>query len=160
MAKKDNLIGFRAPSERDKERIKREAENFGIKVFSWEAGNAIEEQIFVDVDTKTAEAMINIACEVKSIQHVLDKLNLSFPASNKPFFVENDLIHLIDDCSEEIRRKIGTIATNKKCDWFKRIGTGQQIGYLVLEQYEVMDQQSGFKSTMENLKRWIVADET
>ena len=144
----------------EEEEKKREAENLGIKVFSWEAGNAIEEQIFVDVDTKTAEAMINIACEVKSIQHVLDKLNLSFPASNKPFFVENDLIHLIDDCSEEIRRKIGTIAKNKKCEWFKRIGTGQQIGYLVLEQYEVMDQQSGFKSTMENLKRWIVADET
>ena len=33
MAKKDNLIGFRTPTERDKERIKREAENLGLSMF-------------------------------------------------------------------------------------------------------------------------------
>ena len=33
MAKKDNLIGFRAPSEKDKVRIKREADNLGMSMF-------------------------------------------------------------------------------------------------------------------------------
>ena len=33
MAKKDNLIGFRAPSEKDKERIKREADNLNMSMF-------------------------------------------------------------------------------------------------------------------------------
>ena len=33
MVRKDNLIGFRAPSEKDKERIKREADNLGLSMF-------------------------------------------------------------------------------------------------------------------------------
>ncbi len=33
MAKKDNLIGFRTPTERDKERIKKEAESLGLSMF-------------------------------------------------------------------------------------------------------------------------------
>ena len=45
MAKKDNLIGFRAPSERDKERIKREADNLGLSMFQLvEAGIRAEKK--------------------------------------------------------------------------------------------------------------------
>ena len=45
MAKKDNLIGFRAPSERDKERIKREAENLNMSMFELvEAGIRAEKK--------------------------------------------------------------------------------------------------------------------
>lgn len=45
MAKKDNLIGFRAPSERDKERIKREADNLNMSMFELvEAGIRAEKK--------------------------------------------------------------------------------------------------------------------
>lgn len=33
MAKKDNLIGFRTPTEKEKERIKEEAENLGLSMY-------------------------------------------------------------------------------------------------------------------------------
>ena len=45
MAKKDNLIGFRAPSEKDKERIKREADNLNMSMFELvEAGIRAEKK--------------------------------------------------------------------------------------------------------------------
>lgn len=93
---------------------KKRMESLGIKVFSWEAGNAIEEQVFADVDLDTAEALIALACESKTFDHVVSKLNTTFTQENKPHYLEEGIIRLYSDCSVEERKRIGTIAKNKK----------------------------------------------
>ena len=138
---------------------KKGMESLGIKVFSWEDGNAIEEQIFADVDLDTAESLISLACESKTFDHVVTKLNAAFPKENKPHYLEEGTIRLYSACSAEERKKIGTIAKNKKSEWFKRIDLGEQLGNIVFRKYDEIDDAAGFKVTIEQLKKWVRGDE-
>lgn len=139
---------------------KKSMESLGIIVFSWEDGNAIEEQIFADVDLDTAESLISLACESKTFDHVVTKLNAAFTQENKPHYLEEGTIRLYSDCSAEERKKIGTIAKNKKSEWFKRIDLGEQLGDIVFCKYDEIDDAAGFKVTIEQLKKWVRGDET
>ena len=95
---------------------KRRMESLGIVVFSWEEGNAIEEQLFLDVDLDTAALLLALACESKTFDHVITKLNTGFAQENKPHYLEEGKIRLYEDCLPEERKKIGTIAKNKKSE--------------------------------------------
>lgn len=139
---------------------KKHMESLGIAVFSWENGNAIEEQLFKDVDLDTAEALLSLACESKTFDHVISKLNAGFTHENRPFYLEEGTIRLYEDSSFEERKKIGTIAKHKKSEWYKRIDLGEQVGNIVFCKYDGMADTAGFKVTIEQLKKWVKDDET
>lgn len=118
-------------SDITEEESKKEVEALGIPVFSWEDGFSIEEQIFHDCFLKTAEALIQIAVEEKTFDHVIVKLNECFQDREKPFYVNEEAIKLYDTITVNDRTAIGTLAKNKKCEWFKRIDRGQRVGDVV-----------------------------
>ena len=143
----------------DEEASKLEVEEQGIRVFSWESGFSIEEQIFHDFSIETAERLIQIAVEEKSYDHVIKKLNDTFTEGKKIYRIENSTIKLQDDASIKDLTAIGTIAKDKRCGWFKRIGSGQRVGYSVFEDFDGLED-CGFKHTINALKNWVIGHES
>ena len=139
---------------------KKNMESLGIKVFSWESGNAIEEQLFKDVDLVTAEELISVACEDKSFDHVITKLDSGFEQDSKPYFKDGEKIRLFEIISADERRHIGTIAKKDKCGWFKRIDLGEKVGEILFSKYDEINDTAGLKVTIEQLKRWVMGDES
>ena len=141
------------------EEDKLEAEEIGIKVFSWESGFSIEEQIFHDFFIETAEQLIQIAVEEKTFDHVISKLNATFTGEHKIHRIENGEIKIQDDVDIADLTGIGTLAKNKKCEWFKRIDRGQRVGDAIFKDYSALED-CGFKRTMTKLRNWVTGYES
>ena len=138
---------------------KRNVEALGINVFSWEPGLSIEEQIFHDSSIYTAERLIKIAIEEKTLNHVITKINDAFYGDKPIYYIENnDEVKLHDDISIADLTKIGSIAKDKKCGWYKRIDLGQRVGELVFDDFEELSE-CGFKHTIKELQNWVTGNE-
>lgn len=136
---------------------KEECEKMGISVFSWAEGNAIEEEIFADSNVDTVEELIKLACRIKTLDHVIEKIKTLFPRASSLSDLQ-DLVIFVKSCSKDDFRKLGTIAKENK--WFKQIASGQHVGDIVFNSYESMDATNGFKRTMGLLYKWVNSDET
>lgn len=138
---------------------KRNVEALGINVFSWEPGLSIEEQIFHDSSIYTAERLIKIAIEEKTLNHVITKINDAFYGDKPIYYIENnDEVKLHDDISIADLTKIGSIAKDKKCGWYKRIDLGQRVGELVFDDFDELSE-CGFKHTIKELRNWVTGNE-
>ncbi len=140
------------------EKDKNEVEAIGIKVFSWDAGLSIEEQIFHDFFKDTAERLIQIAVEEKTFDHVKGKLDATFTEEKKVHRIDNGKIKLLDNISIDDLKAIGTIAKNKYCEWYKRIDRGQLVGNIIFEDYSKL-KDCGFKRTISALQLWVTGHE-
>lgn len=144
---------------------KKEAEKFGIKVFSWEKGNAIEEQIFKDVSIQCAEQLIAYAVEIKGIQSVEANLNNEFKDGTKGYKVEEETIVLCKDNEGKVNadtlRRIGKVAKGKRKDnkvegaWFKRIDFGQGIGDILFSSEKQIKEGSCFQKVINEIVNWV-----
>lgn len=146
-------------------------EKLGIKVFSWDKGNAIEEQIFQDATIQCAEQLIAYAVELKGIQSVEALLNNEFSGEPKEYKVDNGAIVLCGndkgEVSKEFLRRIGKVAkgkfNKKKNDyegcWFKRIDRGQEIGRILFSSKEQIYAGSTFGKIMSGMLKWVNSNE-
>lgn len=146
-------------------------EELGIKVFSWDKGNAIEEQIFQDATIQCAEQLIAYAVELKGIQSVEALLNNEFSGEPKEYKVDNGAIVLCGndkgEVSKEFLRRIGKVAkgkyNKKKNDyegcWFKRIDRGQEIGRILFSSKEQIYAGSTFGKIMSGMLKWVNSNE-
>lgn len=154
-------------TEEDNE--KREVEQIGIEVFSWEEGNSVEEQFFKDATVSCAEQLLEYAVELKGIQAIETQLNNRFKIEERFFKVENGKVSLCGDnngvVSQEFLRNIGTVAKGKiKRDrkekketeggWFKRIDFGQEVGNIIFSSDSQMRSESYFNSVIARLLKW------
>ncbi len=137
---------------------KQEMRELGIPVFDWEQGYAIEEQIFQDVSVECIDDILAVAVEEKSFDHVISKLTAAFKEEDLPFSVEEDKIHVDKDISREKCIKIGTVAKHKKTKWFKNTTRGEQIGNIIFEKFDSM-QECRLKSQFIALLDWVTGDE-
>ena len=140
----------------NEEAEKEEVEKLGIKVFCWEKGNAIEEQLFQDASIQCAEQLIAYAVEMKGIQSVEAHLNNEFEDEAKEYQVEDGTVILCGndkgEVSIDVLRRIGKVAKgklNKKKNqvegaWFKRIDRGQDIGDIVFSSKDQLKEGSYF----------------
>lgn len=138
---------------------KQDAVAAGIPVFSWYEGNAIEEQIFSDSPLSVAQELIDYAVTEKSFDHVKSKLDAQFVGIEKPFEIREQTIYLSERISTEQLRAIGTIAKNKKSEWFKRIDRGEHIGGIIFSQYGNFSEQSEFRRTLDALQEWVIGND-
>ena len=150
---------------------KKEVEKLGIKVFSWEKGNAIEEQLFHDASIQCAEQLLAYAVEIKGIQSVEAHLNNEFKDEVKEYRIEDDAIILSGnnngEVSIDVLHRIGKVAKgklNKKKNkvegaWFKRIDRGEDIGDIIFSSKDQLEEGSYFKSTIMNLLKWVTNHE-
>lgn len=146
----------------EEEQKKHEVEACGIPVFSWDKGNAIEEQLFSDCSVEGINKLLQLAIEYKSFDHVKAKIKSNFPKDAHPFVFndEEEYVVVNEDISLEDRRKIGTVAKHKKSEWYKRIDLGEKLGYIVLGDRSKMSDECCFQKTLTELEKWIYKDET
>lgn len=138
-------------------------EEKGIKVFSWEEGNAIEEQIFNDASMESIELLLAIAVENKGFESVRNRLN-SIDDIEKLLDFDNSRIEIRDGANvdEDIYRIIGTVAKGKKKNgileggWYKRIDLGQEVGDVLFASKDAIEEGAYFMETMSLLREWIM----
>lgn len=153
------LMDSDVPEENQK---KAEAVSRGIPVFSWDEGKAIEEQVFSDCSIEGINELLQLAVEHKSFDHVKAKIMSNFLEDNRPFFFdeENGQVTVSEGISSEDKIKIGTIAKQKKSEWYKRIDLGEKLGYIVWGDRSKMDAECNLWKTLTELEQWISKDET
>ena len=151
---------------------KEEVEKLGIKVFSWEKGNAIEEQLFQDASIQCAEQLLAYAVEIKGIQSVEAHLNNEFKEQGKEYRIEDDAIILSGNDNGEVSinvlRRIGKVAKgkfNKKKNqvegaWFKRIDRGQDVGDIIFASKDQLEEGSYFKRIVGDVLKWVTGHES
>ena len=156
----------------NEEAEKEEVEKLGIKVFSWEKGNAIEEQLFQDASIQCAEQLIAYAVEMKGIQSVEAHLNNEFEDEAKEYQVEDGTVILCGndkgEVSIDVLRRIGKVAKgklNKKKNqvegaWFKRIDRGQDIGDIVFSSKDQLKEGSYFIRIVNGILKWVTGHES
>ena len=156
----------------NEEAEKEEVEKLGIKVFSWEKGNAIEEQLFQDASIQCAEQLIAYAVDIKGIQSVEAHLHNEFKNENKEYQIVDDAIVLSGndkgEVSIDVLRRIGKVAKgklNKKKNqvegaWFKRIDRGQDIGDIVFSSEDKLEEGSYFKRIVNGILKWVTGHES
>ena len=145
----------------EEEQKKSEAIARGIQVFSWDDGNAIEEQVFSDCSIDGINKLLQLAIEHKSFDHVKAKIVASFLGTEFPFTFndEGEQVTVNEDISFEDKKKIGTVAKHKKSEWYKRIDLGEKLGYIVFRERSNMSAECNFWKTITELEKWLYKDE-
>ncbi len=136
-------------SEKEKLRTK------GTSVFDWDSPNALEEQVFFDIPKESAEKLINLAKEKTSAASICDKLKNAGVICS----VNDDEEISISDMDDETKRKIGTVAKQKKSEWYKRIDLGEKLGDIVFECWDELDCNSMIKKTVNELSVWVMKND-
>lgn len=137
---------------------KKELNAEGIKVFDWDLGNSIEEQIFFDVNATIAEKILSLVIEENNIIEKQKKLNLCGEVCS----IQDGKIRLIDGLSVDQRKRIGTVAKNanekkstNETSWFKRIDHGEDLGAVIFSAYEQIAAETTLRKTLDAIIEWV-----
>lgn len=144
--------------DQDEDANKQKIIALGIAIFDWEKGLAIEEQLFKDVSLECVNAMISIAVEEKSFDHVKSKLAEKFSGNIVPYSIQDKSITIPNEISKQDRIAIGSVAKNKKSGWFKNTSIGEMIGEHIFKEFDSMHS-CHFKNQMINLQKWVETSE-
>lgn len=145
------LMDSDLPNEEGDKQVLR---NKGVSIFDWDAPNALEEQVFNDINYDGAIELINVAADEKGITHVCEKLK------------SKNIIHTITDdnivfptIDIETQRLIGTVAKHSKSEWYKRIDMGEKLGDIVFKYWDLFDENSKLKTTVNELSMWVMKND-
>ena len=136
-------------SEDDEKQRMRE---IGVPIFEWDKTNALEEQFFLELPLPAIQEAIQIAVEDKGYASVSGKLS----AEGIPFSENNGCI-IVTKLTIEQRKALGKAA--KKKDWYKRIGLGEQLGRIILNNLGAMDYESTIRKIVAGLTEWVLKDD-
>ncbi len=150
----------------EEETQKSEMEALGIKVFSWETGNSIEEQIFHDSNPKCAEELIALAIENKGYDSVKARLINDIENAEAVFIFGDDSITFSKEVKEDVLISVGRVSKGKWNEkkkrhdggWYKRIDLGQAVGEIIFQSGRIKDG-SKFMETMNALGKWVKAND-
>ena len=151
----------------EEEQDKHEIESEGVRVFSWENGNAIEEQIFKDASNECVDKLLSIAIENKGIDSVKNRLGNEIVNADSIFTFGDDSITVSSEVDPTILKSIGKVAKGKinqkkgifESGWYKRIDYGQAVGNVVFEDNN-MKTDCYFLRVMNDLEKWVLDDES
>lgn len=138
----------------DEESEKQVLRDKGISVFDWDAPNALEEQVFNDIPFNGANELLNIAAEEKGFTSVCDKLN----SKGISCTVTDDNI-VLPTIDIETQRSIGTVAKHNKSEWYKHIELGEKLGDIVFKYWDLLDESSKIKTTVNKLSMWVMKND-
>ena len=131
---------------------KLELSNVGVRIFDWDEGNAIEDQLFLDAPFETVNALVNIAAQ----EHGTDKIQQSLTNGDVPFDISDDKITINRD-TKEARKALGKIAN--ETGWFKRVDRGEKMGDAIFANFDVIGEDTTLHKNILAIIDWIKACE-
>lgn len=139
-------------SDLQKDEVEKQAlREKGVNIFDWESLNALEEQVFNDVPFSVANKLINMATEEKGVQSICDKLK----SNGIICTIEDDIITL-PTIDNKTQKTIGTVAKNKKSEWYKRIDLGDKLGEIVFKHWDKISDTCKLHNTVNELSMWVM----
>lgn len=145
-------------SDKDSEDVKKQQMRMeGISVFDWDKPNALEEQFFTELPLSGIQEALQIVVDDKGI----DSIKSSLSAGGIPFTQKDGTI-VLSRLTEEQKKTLGTIAKDgeRENGWYKRIGLGQQLGKVVFEHWDELDDKSAIKREVDLLIKWVMTDDS
>ena len=139
----------------EEEDKKQAIEEIGVRVFSWDTGNAVEEQVFSDATLECAERIIALAIENKGFDSIKSQLIRNIEKAESMFTFSDKTISFSPELDESVLLKVGKVS--KDGGWFKRIDFGQALGEIVFQPGQLKEN-CGFNKTMISLEEWVRAD--
>lgn len=136
----------------DEETGKKEIRNKGIPVFDWEAGNSIEDQLFLESSLEAIQEFINIATIEKGVTGIKSQLeNVPIRIDNERLILETEMLTV------DVRKRIGnaTKGTKKQSGWFKRIDLGELVGDVVFNHINEYKNDGCVCQVNRSLLKWI-----
>jgi hypothetical protein len=101
----------------------------GVNVITWAGKTATEERVGADLPLASLEEVVKLAIEIRGEQSVLDAIGNRIPTQT-PLKGTDIKCWLQDGLTEDqVRHAIGQAA--KKCEWFKRIDLGEELGMII-----------------------------
>lgn len=125
---------------------KSDLEEACVEIFDRDEGKAIEQQIFQDLPWIGVERIINYVANGNNKD--VKKLIQSIESTYKDIFSDN--FEYSD--TPKIRLAMGKVAKNNK--WFKRIDHGENLGSIIFDYLEEMNEKK-LKNQLEKLSKWI-----
>ena len=128
-----------------------------VSVFDSDKPNAVEEQISTELPLSGIQEALQIVVDDKGI----DSIKSSLSASGIPFAQQDGAI-LLPCLTEEQKKTLGTIAKDgeRESGWYKRIGLGQQLGKVVFEHWDELDDKAAIKREVDLLIKWVMMDDS
>ena len=145
-------------SDKDSEDVKKQQMRMeGISVFDWDKPNALEEQFFTELPLSGIQEALQIAVDEKGV----DSIKSSLSAGGIPFVLQDGTI-VLPCLTEDQKKTLGTIAKDgeRESGWFKRIGLGQQLGKVVFEHWDELDDKAAIKREVDLLIKWVMTDDS
>jgi len=131
-------------------RDKEEMRDKGIKIFDWNEGNSVEQQVFKDLPWEAVKELITFAEEEFSEISIRDSVKARLNTNSQ----------LRDDWKEhdvpEMREALAEAA--KKGEWFKRIDRGEVLGSIIFKYFDQIEDNKALKKQLQNLSNWVDGD--
>ena len=125
----------------------------GINVFDWGDGNAIEDQIFLDVPLAMMNDLIKVAvecCGFNKVREDLERYGFCILTDD-----DKETIDVKDDSAKN-RKIIGSAAKNG--EWFKRMDWGEKMGDVIFAGLDSINEDTMLYKVLLSVKTWIKSD--
>jgi predicted ATPase len=124
-------LGYRVAILRDDDKqptpaIEQAFKDAGCSVFTWQAGRALEDELFSSLSDEGIGALLDYAIELHE-KELIDE-HIKTASGGKKTLADVQCEILFDTPSPETRAMLGKIARTKKTSWFKTVSRMEHIG--------------------------------
>lgn len=119
----------------------------GVKVVQWGEKNSTEQQIFMDMPLSSIGKILQVAIKNKGREAIIAKLKSDM---NLDLDKINEKIEEIGE--ENFRKEIGKSA--KSNEWFKNEDIAENLGEVIFEYYNDINNDSDIKRVFREIKEW------
>lgn len=132
-----------------------EMQTFGISVFLWSDCMATEERVCTDLIISALEEFLATAVDRYTEATVREALKLQLGKVIPKGACKVQAMIASGIAEDAVRKAIGLSA--KKCEWFKDITTGEQLGNVIVKQLAQIPS-TPLAKTLAQLEDWVYAE--
>ena len=128
----------------------------GVSVFQWTQNVSTEMRVLRDVSWRAVQQLMDAAYEAKSEQSVLSQVAAALSVPNVPGPKLSDW-RTLGLTNEQLRDAIAVAAASRTGSWFKSIGGGESLGYVVGPE-TVADPTTSLARVLANVEAWLYGE--
>ncbi len=151
-------LGYRVAVLRDDDKqptatIEQAFKDAGGTVFTWRAGRALEDELFISLTDDSIASLLGYAIELHEEELIGEHIKSG--SSGKKSYADVQGEYLFGGFSSQTREMLGAIARNKKNSWFKSVTKMEHIGrHIVGPEMTGEKLDAGLNSVLVDIFEW------